>query len=351
MIESRHRGGMKSAMPCSSLLPGVALCGGVTLAAHAVADLEAITLGRSWLEALVLAILIGTLVRTAWQPTVRCDAGIRFAASTLLEVAVVLMGATISFGIMLDAGPRLLFSIVATVCFAIVASFLLGRALGLPCRMALLIACGNAICGNSAIAAVAPVIDAEGDDVGTAIAFTAVLGIAVVLVLPVVSSLLHLSGPASGVLAGLTVYAVPQVLAAAGPMGHVAVQWGTLVKLIRVLMLGPLVVSLALVRPADNTTGPSATSRHDWRHLLPGFIVGFLTLAAARSLGWVPDAWADSARALSSVLTVVAMAGLGLGVDLRHVWAAGLRVSVTVTASLLLLGLAALVSIHGTGLA
>src|SRR3546814_8154148 len=103
----------------------------------------------------------------------------------------------------------------------------------------MLIACGNAICGNSAIAAVAPVIDAESDDVAAAIGFTAVLGVVVVLAMPGLAALAGFEGAKAGALAGLTVYAVPQVLAAAAPMGPAAVQMGTLVKLTRVLTLGP----------------------------------------------------------------------------------------------------------------
>ena len=88
------------------------------------------------------------------------------------------------------------------------------RLLGLPLRMSILVACGNSICGNSAIAAVAPIIDADGDDVASSIAFTAVLGVVVVLGLPLLVPLLKMSLTQYGVLAGLTVYAVPQVLAA-----------------------------------------------------------------------------------------------------------------------------------------
>src|SRR5690606_37559890 len=100
-----------------------------------------------------------------------------------------------------------------------------------------LVACGNSICGNSAIAAVAPVIGATSRDVAASIAFTAVLGIGMVLSLPLLVPLLDLSETQFGVLAGLTVYAVPQVLAATTPVGALSVQLGTLVKLVRVLML------------------------------------------------------------------------------------------------------------------
>jgi len=342
---------MKAKLYPLALLPGLALCSGVTLAAIMAGKLEVATVGQPWIEPLVLAILIGTAVRTAWKPSVQFAPGVHFTAKTLLEVAVALMGATISFGAMLAAGWPLLMGIIGAVFVAIVVSFLLGRALALPPRMALLIACGNAICGNSAIAAVAPVIDADSDDVATAIAFTAVLGVAVVLLLPTVASMLHLSTVAGGALAGFTVYAVPQVLAATAPMGTAAVQIGTLVKLVRVLTLGPVVTGLSLLKARRGGGAPKAHRRLSITRFLPLFILVFLALAIARSLSLIPDAAVTPARATGNMLTIMAMAALGLGVDLRQVTAAGPRVTITVACSLLLLGTIAVFVLHFAKLA
>ena len=157
-----------------------------------------------------------------------------------------LLGASLDLRSVLAAGPGLLLGIAGVVAAAIVASYGVGRAVGLPRRMAAMVACGNAICGNSAIAAVAPVIGATAREVAAAVAFTAVLGVAVVLALPLLVPALGLSATQYGVLAGLTVYAVPQVLAATAPLGSLSMQAGTLVKLVRVLMLGPLVLLLSL---------------------------------------------------------------------------------------------------------
>lgn len=280
----------------------------------------------------------------------RFDAGIHFSAKALLEVSVILMGATISFGAILAVGWPLLLGIVATVIAAIVSSFMLGIALGLGRKVALLIACGNAICGNSAIAAVAPAIDADADDVASAIAFTAVLGVAVVLLLPLIVTALHLTPMAGGALAGLTVYAVPQVLAAAAPMGTAATQLGTLVKLARVLTLGPIVTGVSLAQRLGGEQKRNDMARGHG-HILPGFIVAFLVLAALRSLALLPDMLVPVARNAGGFLTIMAMAGLGLGVDLRHVTAAGPKVVLTVTLSLLILGAIALGVIWLTGLA
>ena len=229
------------------LLPGLALCAAVTAVATAAEAGEQRLFGRAWLEALVMAILIGTAVRSLWTPGPRWHCGIDFSAKILLEVAVMLLGAAISFRTLAAVGPGLLFGIAAVVALVIPTSFLICRALGLPRRMAILVACGNSICGNSAIAAVAPVIGADGDDVAASIAFTAVLGVLVVLGLPLLVPVLSLSHAQFGVLAGLTVYAVPQVIAAAAPVGLAAVQIGTLVKLVRVLMLGPVVLVLSVL--------------------------------------------------------------------------------------------------------
>ncbi|MBS0473287.1 MAG: YeiH family putative sulfate export transporter [Proteobacteria bacterium] len=324
------------------LLPGLVLCVAITALAMLLQRLEVRLFGRAWVEALVLAILAGTAVRTVWTPDERWQPGIGFSAKLLLEIAVVLLGATISAGMVFGAGAGILAVIAGTVIVTIAASYGIGRLFGLPHCMATLIACGNSICGNSAIAAVAPVIGADSEDVAASIAFTAVLGVAVVIGLPLLSVALHLSPKGFGILAGLTVYAVPQVLAATVPVSALSAQVGTLVKLVRVLMLGPVVLGLSLFGRADGNT-----QRLRLHHMVPWFIVGFLALIAARSAGWIPSGLLAPAGTVATWLTIVAMAALGLGVDLRSVVRAGLRVTSVVTLSLLVLGTLSLALIDG----
>jgi len=326
------------------LAPGLALCLAVTVAAFALQWGEVALLGRAWLEPLVLAILVGTVARSVWTPASRWLPGIHFSAKFLLELAVVLLGASVSAATVWAAGPGLLAGIAAVVLAAIASSYLVGRLLRLPPRMALLIACGNSICGNSAIAAVAPVIGADGDDVAASIGFTAMLGVAVVLILPLLGIALHLDALQYGALAGLTVYAVPQVLAAAAPLGPAAVQMGALVKLVRVLMLGPICVILSLLGPAPaeavpdiGRSAPPARRQPPLHHLVPWFILGFLAMMALRSLGLVPHAALGPITATAALLTVVSMAALGLGVDVRTVTHAGGRVTAAVVLSLVVL--------------
>ena len=390
-------------------LPGVVLCAALALAATALGAVERMILGRAWIEPLVLAILLGAVVRTLWTPSSRWKPGIDFSARQVLEVAIVLLGLTLNVPLLLRAGPLLAAGIIAAVLVALLFGVLIGRAFGLRHRLAILVAVGNAICGNSAIAAVAPVIGAEPDDVASSIAFTAVLGVAVVLALPFLVTLLGLSDYQYGVVAGLTVYAVPQVLAATLPVSALSGQVGTLVKLTRVLMLGPIVIGLSIamrrrelrVTAAGATTagapssgatssgslsacalsagalsagatsagatsasasgatascagaldpGPTNTSvadatssrtagrgKVDMSRLVPWFIVGFVVLAAVRATGVLPESVVASARILSGALTIVAMAALGLGVDVRVLRRVGAPVTATAIGALLLL--------------
>jgi uncharacterized integral membrane protein (TIGR00698 family) len=338
------------------ILPGVALCIAVTLAAVLLQVLEGWLTGHLYLEALVLAILLGVGIRTAWIPGPRWTPGIQFSAKTILEVAIVLLGASVSAVAVAELGSVLLAGIASVVVIAVLASYVICRAFGLSQRMSILVACGNSICGNSAIAAVAPIIGADGDDVASSIAFTAVLGVVVVLGLPLLVSPLDMTLTQYGVFAGLTVYAVPQVLAATLPIGALSNQIGTVVKLVRVLMLGPVLIVISLfasrLRLASNGSACRSTAadhgrkRYMLREIVPWFIVGFVVVAVVRSLGLLSGGTVALLTTMSTVLTTVSMAALGLGVDVRVVAGAGVRLTAAVTASLLVLGLISFVLIH-----
>ena len=326
------------------LVPGLLLVAIIGALSLGIAAAETRLLGQPVIEGLVVAILLGMLVRSTRTVPETLDPGIDFAAKQLLELAIVLLGAAVDLPLLLRAGPALAIGIVLLVIVGLAAGYGIGRAFGLPHRLAVLVAAGNAICGNSAIAAIAPVIGAEREHIASAIAFTAILGVLVVLGLP------HLMGPLGfseyqyGVLAGLTVYAVPQVLAAAFPVGALAGQVGTLVKLVRVLMLGPVVLFFTLAHRvqaphADAQLIGERTGRAAFTlaRALPWFIVGFLLLAALRSAGLIPAIVASQLKSVSGWLTILAMAALGLGVDLRALRKVGAPVVMTVSLSLLLL--------------
>jgi len=344
-VESSDNAGLPTGVIARAvpLMWGIGLCAVVTLVAVGIQTVEERMLGHPYVEAIVIAILLGIAIRAIWQPDRRWLMGIAFTAKQLLEVSVALLGASLTFSAIAASGFALLGAIVMIVIVALAASFGISRLLGLPTRLSILIACGNSICGNSAIAAVAPVIGASSDDIISSISFTAVLGVLVVLGLPLLIPLLHLSETQYGILAGMTVYAVPQVLAATVPAGLVSTQIGTLVKLIRVMMLGPVVACIAVsARSLRGDRSAGASEPNGLFRTVPWFIVAFFALAALRSLSLMPGAAVLPLQKIAGILTVMSMAALGLGVDLRVIGRVGGRVTAAVTLSLLFLLLVSL---------
>ena len=302
------------------VFPGLLLSAGVAALAVAGEHFQHLLLGWVALDGLVLAILAGILLHTGFGLAQRYRAGVHVASKTILEIAIVLLGGTISAGAVLQIGPVMVGAIMLVVATALVLSYTLGRLLGLDMRLATLVACGNSICGNSAIMATAPVIQAPAEDIAASIAFTAALGVVIVLLLPLCFHLFGISEWQYGVIAGQSVYAVPQVLAATVPVGIMSTQIGTMVKLIRVLMLGPVVLVIGLVQ------GRKGGGALPLSMLVPWFVVGFLAMMGARSAGLLPEAALPALQTVSTDLTVVSMAALGLSVDLRSVVASGGRV-------------------------
>ncbi len=318
-----------------SMIPGLLLCLVIATVATGLEKLELGWIGRLYLEKLVLAILLGAALRSLFGLPALFTAGVNLCAKFLLEVAVMLLGASLSISTVAAGGIKLFVAVACIVLLGLLGGYIAGRGLRLPHRLSLLIACGNAICGNSAISAVAPVIGAGAGEIATAISFTAILGVIVILALPLTITWLHLSVAQYGTLAGLTVYAVPQVLAATAPIGLAATQMGTLVKLLRVLMLGPLVFCLSILNRRERT---QSTARFPGANrLIPWFVIGFAALMGVRSLNLLPMPVITALLTLANYLTVLAMAALGLGVDLRELKRVGPRASLAVCASLLLL--------------
>lgn len=309
-----------------TLAPGVFLAAIITAISLIIAEIEEIILGHAVLEPLVLALILGLVLRAMWIPPGSMEPGIAFSGKQLLEFAIVVLGLTLNLTDIVDAGAKILISVLLLVSLTLLSGVAIGKAMGLGTRLAVLVAVGNAICGNSAIAAVAPAIRAKKQEVASAIALTAVLGVGVVLVLPLLVPLANLTDERYGVIAGLSVYAVPQVLAATFTVSAQAGQIGSLVKLTRVMLLGPVVAIFAIIFREQDEPGAVQERRFQLKKFLPWFVIGFAICAAFRTAGLVPESLVPFATNSSRILTAVAMAGLGLGVDIRSVRETGSRV-------------------------
>lgn len=315
------------------LLPGLALAGGVTAAAFAVATAFARGGGPD-LSPVFIAVLVG-LVLSLSVPELaggRCLPGFRFATKTLLRVAIVLLGLRFSLGVVAAVGGRALLVVVAVVATGLAVGSWLGRGVGVPARLATLVAVGTAICGNSAIAATAPIVGAEDDEVSVASIIITVFGTVAMVVLPILGHRFDLAPETFGVLAGAGVHDAAQAIAAGFSFGTEAGGTATIVKLARTSLLVPVLLVLSLVvGHRDRAPGAGrAVVRVPW------YLVGFVAAAGVRTLGdaVVGDAaaWDPVLSALANATTallVVAMAAFGLQTRLPALREAGPRAVVT----------------------
>ncbi|WP_455475966.1 YeiH family protein [Bartonella sp. B17] len=319
--------------------PGILICLLISALAYGLETIEKLFFSEKWLESLVLAILLGSIIRSCFTLPIYFQKGIAFCTKIPLEIAIVLLGASISIKAILSISLNLLGCIVFFIFITILISFAICRLLGLSANLAILVACGNAICGNSAIVATAPIINAKHEDVAASIAFTALLGVLIILFLPFLHPLLNLSFSQYGVLAGMVVYAVPQVLAVTAPVSFVSVQIATIVKLVRILMLAPVIFTLSIIYHRQTQT-------HLRLHtLVPWFITGFIIMMFIRSSGVITAMAITPIKFITQLFTVISMAALGLGVDIHSLKKAGFRVIFASICSIITLGVCSFIMI------
>lgn len=256
--------------------------------------------------------------------------GLGFASGRVLQVAVVLLGTQMSLRQVWRVGSTSLPVMLGTLAACLVLAYALGRRLGIASDLRTLVGVGTAICGASAIAAVSPVLRAKSNDVAYAVTTIFVFNVAAVLAFPPLGHLLGLSQHAFGLFAGTAVNDTSSVVAAATTYGQQAGNYAVVVKLTRTLMIIPITVSLALLgarRPvADGAVADGAVAtRVRLTRLVPWFLIGFLLMAAADSLGWFPAGTHTPLQKLAVFLITVALSAIGLSTDLRGLRRTGAR--------------------------
>lgn len=278
---------------------------------------------------ITLGVVFGLAVGNLRKVDRRLVPGIRFSVARLLRLGIVFLGARLNFGDVLSTGAGALLIVVVSMGLALSLTLLLSRALAIPPRLALLIAVGTAVCGNSAIVATAPVIEAEDRDVSFAVATITLFGIAAVLLYPLIGHLLNLSDNVYGHWVGVAVNDTSQVTAAGFAYSDVAGATATIVKLTRNTLMGPLIVAIGLLYvrsgAAQSKGNVEHASRLGFLRLVPLFVIGFLTLAVANSVGLVPSAVGVTLSEAAKFLILLALVGVGLSTDLRQMSAVGLR--------------------------
>jgi uncharacterized integral membrane protein (TIGR00698 family) len=283
----------------------------------------------------VLGVVLGALASRLPRRSAVLRPGVTLAAGPLLQVAVVLLGAQLSLGQVASVGAGSLPVMLGTLAACLVAAHRVGRRLGIAGDLRLLIGVGTGICGASAISAVSSTIRAKSPDVAYAISTIFLFNVAAVLAFPPLGAALHLGQHAFGLFAGTAVNDTSSVLAAADSYGAAAGHYAVVVKLTRTLMIIPICLVVA---------GRRGTGRGPGRRLVrvPWFLVGFVALAAANSLGAVAAAAHPPAQHAATALITVALTAVGLSTDPPALRRAGPRP--------LLLGLALWLTVTATSL-
>lgn len=308
---------MNKKAAAGKVIPGILLSG--ALAAGAVLLIQLLSLER--IGASVAALFLGMLITSLRKPGELFAPGIRFTSKRILKLAMILLGASLNMGAILSVGRMTLMVLLFTLTVSFGGGYLLGKALKMDWKTAALISSGTGICGGSAIAAVAPVIDARDSDIAYALSTIFFFDMLLVLLVPILGRALALPDMTFGLWAGTAIHDTSSVVAAGYAFSERAGDFAAMVKLTRTLFLIPVVVSFSLIGMRKN-----AASEHrgaDWMRLFPWFIVGFLAMSILRSLGWIPIELAQNLRTISRFLFVAALAAVGLGTNLRELRSSG----------------------------
>jgi uncharacterized integral membrane protein (TIGR00698 family) len=278
----------------------------VALAVAAVA--AAVARGLPLVGAPVLAIVFGIALRAAFPLPHRLGPGFAFCAKFVLQSGIVISGFGLSFAAVVHTGWETLPVTIGTIAVALVLAPLAGRALRTGTVLEHLIGVGTAICGASAIAAVASVIEPDDADVALAIATIFFYNIVAVLTFPALGALLHLTQSQFGVWAGTAINDTSSVVAAGYAFGQAAGEQATIVKLTRATFILPVVALVAVVHAHAQRAGGVHVP---WRRVVPWFIGWFGLAAGVGSTGLIPVAWHAGITQLSTFTIAVALAAIG----------------------------------------
>ena len=272
------------------------------------------------LSALLVAIVLGVVLTNVRTLPAVFTPGVQVAAKRLLRLGIVFLGLQLALPDILALGAPMIVVVVGIVALGMGGTIVIGRSLGVPPMQRLLIASGFSICGAAAVAAVDGAVDADEEDVATAIGLVVLFGTLMIGLAPAVLGHLDLSSHQRGLVAGGSIHEVAQVVAAGGIIGGGALATAVVVKLARVLMLAPViaVIGLAQRRSATVVHGPRPP-------LVPLFIAGFLAMAVVRTIVPLAPGVLGSGKVVQTVLLSAAMFALGCGVRISTFRAVGGR--------------------------
>ena len=315
---------MKSKLKENSLfLLGVAIC-------FAVAGLSV------WLEELIpggllgasiIALFMGTIINSFFHPA-WIKPSLKFTSKKILKLAIILLGASLSVNTIMSVGKMTFFVMIFTFAMCFGGGYFIRKLFGLNWKLSNLISAGTGICGGSAVAAIAPVIDADDKDIAFAMSSTFLFDMVMIALYPLMGKALGMTDIAYGIWAGTSVNDTASVVASGYAFSEAAGDFATMVKLTRTIAIIPTVlvfawISVRLKKKEMQATGNG--KKVNMMKIIPWFIGGFLLLAIVNSLGLIPAVASSSMKSASKFLMVTALAAIGLSTSITDFKKAGLK--------------------------
>ena len=276
----------------------------------------------------VIAILAGMIITLLIKNKSPFEAGIKFTSKKILQWAVILLGFGLNLNVILQTGKQSLPIILSTISTALVIAYILHKALHIPGKISTLVGVGSSICGGSAIAATAPVIDADDEEVAQAISVIFFFNVLAALLFPTLGKFLGfstISGEAFGIFAGTAVNDTSSVTAAASTwdnmwnLGSATLDTAVTVKLTRTLAIIPITLVLAFIRTRREKGNGSEEKKVSIKQIFPMFILYFIAASVITTIA--ASAGIDSSvfapiKELSKFFIVLAMAAIGLNTNI-----------------------------------
>ena len=279
------------------------------------------------LGASIIALFMGTIINSFFHPR-WIEPALKFTSKKILKVSIILLGASLSINTILSVGKMTFFVMIFTFAMCFGGGYLIRKLFGLNWKLSNLISAGTGICGGSAVAAIAPVIDADDKDIAFAMSSTFLFDMVMVALYPLLGKALGMSDIAYGIWAGTSVNDTASVVASGYAFSEIAGDFATMVKLTRTIAIIPTVLVFAYIgtRAKRKELAEAGNGqRVNLIKIIPWFIGGFLLLAILNSVGWIPVALSGVMKSTSKFLMVSALAAIGLGTSLLDFKKAGLR--------------------------
>ena len=268
------------------------------------------------LGSVAIAILIGFILNNlSITKNNIFSKGISFSEKTLLSIAIILLGSYMNSNMLSYISFNNIILIILTILVSILFCYIFGRLFGLSQNLSILLGVGNGICGSSAIAGASKILNTDENETGVSIAIVNVLGAISIFIIPGILFVLfpQFSNEELGLVIGSTIQAFGQVTAAGFLVNQEVGEYATIIKMIRIVMLGPALVILSLLvsnQSKDKKTSPFS---------VPYFIVGFIIISILTSFNLIPNTITIILQKLSKVLLIIAMAGIGLKISVTSV--------------------------------